>query len=290
MNVEANANTGSYHAQQKEGFANVARWLSLDRDNEAFIYRRFNELSARNILYLQCELLDLEKKLNELDKKDVTSDDMDLKDVARTWETFIQRFEEGNSEAVVRMELITKLRAKIKEYHETLLLQGKVSNLKHPNKRALEAYRYWFNKPYPALGGVAKTALDNEDDLVALNTPPEKDHLSRLLRWYWPAKEEISRDGLHRIGRFNEASISTAVAIVNILVASFLLIGSIVGLYFATNDALKLALIAAFTALFALSIGLMTNARRAEIFAATAAYAAVLVVFVSGDISSSGSS
>lgn len=116
MNVEANANTGSYHAQQKEGFANVARWLSLDRDNETFIYRRFNELSARNILYLQCELLDLEKKLNELDKKDVTSDDMDLKDVARTWETFMQRFEEGNSEAVVRMELITKLRAKIKEY------------------------------------------------------------------------------------------------------------------------------------------------------------------------------
>lgn len=116
MNVEASANTGSYHAQQKEGFANVARWLSLDRDNEAFIYRRFNELSARNILYLQCELLDLEKKLNELDKRDASSDDMDLKDVARTWETFIQRFEKGNSEAVDRMELITKLRAKIKEY------------------------------------------------------------------------------------------------------------------------------------------------------------------------------
>lgn len=62
-----------------------------------------------------------------------------------------------------------------------------------------------------------------------------------------------------------------AVAIINILVASFLLIGSIIGLYFATNDALKLALIAVFTALFALSIGLMTNARRVEIFAATSA-------------------
>jgi hypothetical protein len=39
----------------------------------------------------------------------------------------------------------------------------------------------------------------------------------------------------------------------------------------------------AFTAAFALSITLLTGASRPEIFAATAAYAAVLVVFVSGD-------
>ena len=31
------------------------------------------------------------------------------------------------------------------------------------------------------------------------------------------------------------------------------------------------------------SVGILTNARRAEIFACTAAYAAVLVVFASGD-------
>ena len=36
-----------------------------------------------------------------------------------------------------------------------------------------------------------------------------------------------------------------------------------------------------FTTLFAASVGILTNARRAEVFGATAAYAAVLVVFVS---------
>jgi hypothetical protein len=45
-----------------------------------------------------------------------------------------------------------------------------------------------------------------------------------------------------------------------------------------------LGLLTVFTLLFAGSIGLLTNARRAEVFAATAAYAAVLVVFVSGDL------
>jgi len=72
------------------------------------------------------------------------------------------------------------------------------------------------------------------------------------------------------------------------VVAAVLLVGSIVGLYFVTSDAAKLGMVAVFTAAFAVSVGLMTNARRAEIFAATAAYAAVLVVFVSGNISNPG--
>jgi len=84
-------------------------------------------------------------------------------------------------------------------------------------------------------------------------------------------QEELPRDGLHRIGRFNEKSISLTVAGISILVAALLLIGSITGLYFVTNDAAKLGMLAAFTVAFVLSVGLMTNARRAEIFAATAA-------------------
>jgi hypothetical protein len=62
-----------------------------------------------------------------------------------------------------------------------------------------------------------------------------------------------------------------AVSAISMTVAAILLIGSIVGFYFVSNDAVKLVMIAAFTAAFALSVTFMTNARRAEIFAATAA-------------------
>lgn len=101
---------------QKEGFADVARWISLDPDNETFIYRRFNQLAARNLLYLQSELLALEKQLDELDKNDAFSDDMTLKDSARTWEILTELYENGNTEAKARMDLIVKMRAKLKEY------------------------------------------------------------------------------------------------------------------------------------------------------------------------------
>lgn len=71
---------------------------------------------------------------------------------------------------------------------EALLLQSEIMKLERPNKRVLDAYREWFKKPYPALGGRAKTVLDNFDDLVALNMVPEGDYLSILLRRHWPVK------------------------------------------------------------------------------------------------------
>lgn len=58
---------------------------------------------------------------------------------------------------------------------------------------------------------------------------------------------------------------------ISISIAAILLVGSITSLYFVNNDGAKLGMIAAFTAAFAASIGAMTNARRAEIFGATAA-------------------
>ena len=63
------------------------------------------------------------------------------------------------------------------------------------------------------------------------------------------------------------------------------MVGAIIALHFVSRPGVKLGLLAAFTLLFALSIGLLTNAGRSEMFGATAAYAAVLVVFVSGNLS-----
>ena len=145
------------------------------------------------------------------------------------------------------------------------------------------------------LGGEAKRFLDDENDLVALKPALELDYLSQFLRRHWLVKvsaslgpdiacaislfifkltavqKELTRDGRFEIGRFEDRSVFIAVNDITIFVAAILLIGSIVGFYYVNNDVAKLTMIAAFTVAFALSVGLMTNARRAEIFAATAA-------------------
>jgi hypothetical protein len=104
--------------QPKTGFAQAARWIALDPDKETFIYRRFDELSARNLMYLQSELLVLENKLDQLDRHDAVSNDMDLRDAIMTWETLEEQFNCGNKDAIVRMDLIVAMRAKLKEYRE----------------------------------------------------------------------------------------------------------------------------------------------------------------------------
>jgi len=87
-----------------------------------------------------------------------------------------------------------------------------------------------------------------------------------------------------RIRHFEEKSLLLFMNMLSILIASILLIGSILALYFFTNPDVRLALVIVFIVLFASCIAASTGASRDSIFAATAAYTAVLVVFVSGDL------
>ena len=104
---------------------------------------------------------------------------------------------------------------------------------------------------------------------------------------------------------FPEAIVSKIVVLISLLVAAFLLIGAVVALYFIRSQPARLGTLGGFTLMFAGAVGLLTNSQRSEVFGATAAYvgfpdlisntnpstdlidgryAAVLVVFVSGNI------
>jgi hypothetical protein len=85
--------------------------------------------------------------------------------------------------------------------------------------------------------------------------------------------------------RFENTHIVRTVSAFNLVLAAVLLVGVTVNLYVVEKERTKLGLIAIYTLFFASGMMICTNVRRAEVFAATAAYAAVLVVFVSGDVS-----
>jgi hypothetical protein len=87
----------------------------------------------------------------------------------------------------------------------------------------------------------------------------------------------------------SERRLNATVTVINIIMAAIILFGAILNLYLVTDEQKRLGLIAGYTILFAMCIGLMTKARRSEVFGACSAYAAVLVVFVSGNIGSSSS-
>ncbi|GAW19296.1 hypothetical protein ANO14919_087820 [Xylariales sp. No.14919] len=275
------------------GYAQWASWIASDPDSEPFVFRKFDELGALNLLYLQSDMIYLEAQLKELDLEEVQQPDIDSINAARQWEVLLKQCASSASadskvstRAKKKMELILRLRAKMKEYHEALLLQSKVAQLQPPSGRILRAVKQMFNQEgYTVLDGQSRDYLD-ADDLVSLKSPAI-DHLSDYLRKARAIKDKpgYAQDGGPRIKRFEEQKITQWVGAITILVAIVFLVGPILALYFAQSPPARLALIAVFTAGFAASVWLITNARRAEIFFGTATYAAVLVVFVSnGDL------
>ena len=82
------------------------------------IYRRFSTLNARNLLYLQAELVILEANLNQFTKKDCVSEDQNARLHNKNWYRLNER-----KDGVVNSQYHTMLcvREKLKEYSKTPL-------------------------------------------------------------------------------------------------------------------------------------------------------------------------
>tara|TARA_R110002060_G_scaffold27132_4_gene36857 strand:- start:19 stop:519 length:501 start_codon:yes stop_codon:yes gene_type:complete len=74
------------------------------------------------------------------------------------------------------------------------------------------------------------------------------------------------------IYHYKESSLESCLGILATVMASLLPICSVVALYLIQSNGLRLGMIAIFSACFSLALAIMTNTRRIEVFAATAAY------------------
>ncbi|KAF6228585.1 hypothetical protein HO173_011820 [Letharia columbiana] len=277
-----------------DGYPSFAYFIA--RDADAAIYRKYAHLSARNLLYLQSELHELEEQLQQLDGEDAKHIDDELaQKAARYWTHYS---DPDNARACQHRSLQEKIRLKLREYHEALLLENRVLALAPPKSRTLKGFRKWFiSKTIPVLWGQDQNLFTDERDLVAL-APVETDRLDIFLQsyfsWFFKEKQQPeSGDDTYGINReifyYPQRRIERAGAVLSVLFSAILLIGAIVCLLLVSDRSIniRVGLIVLFISLFALVVGLLTNARRAEIFGATAAYAAVLVVFVSNDFGNS---
>lgn len=66
------------------GYPSLAAFVASDRDRTTLIYKRFDELAARNLLYLQSELAELQHQQRAFDQVDIIAD-MKTKQCARSY-------------------------------------------------------------------------------------------------------------------------------------------------------------------------------------------------------------
>jgi hypothetical protein len=126
--------------------------------------------------------------------------------------------------------------------------------------------------------------------LVSLSRGRKEDMLTRCLRSTFPniwrrrsAHYEV--DGVLSLSEFR---LRAVVGAINVVVAAGLVFGAIFTLYYRKDPEIRLVILTIYTVAFSAAIKILTTAKPSEIFVASAAYAAVLVVFVSGDIGPDG--
>lgn len=345
---------GITHHIYVPGFGSLASFMVSDEDHKPSVYKRFDKLAARDLLYYQSQLSSLEALQNEYDIQDsinIEKNDADsegqrrwIQKCAESWSAFTQASSTpppstGSSPGTQgpdvrrwkpRMELAMRIRSTLKDYREALIQESTLLSLQKPSHQTMTAMSKYFHQPaqelraanfgapmttIPMLSGESsflyppnmKASHIRASDYVSLSTPDEPDKIASIFRskwlsWLFRARAppilpqyqttDISHYSQPEIQYYSYRRIRITVSFITTLSAAVLLFVPIYVLYHtsASQPNATMGLIAMFTVVFSLALAVMTTASRSDIFGASAAYAAVLVVFVSGDFAASGGS
>ncbi|KAL9111750.1 MAG: hypothetical protein Q9227_003809 [Pyrenula ochraceoflavens] len=298
-----------------QGYSRIAKLMS--KNKELACVRRFASLNMQDLLYYQAELVQLEADYHELALARPSAKNPLGALYDQDWWTLSQSHMDSEHK---QWKLWLQIREKLKEYNKALRTQISLGSVAPPAKYDLEIFRYWLEGPdqgnFPLRGPDQHSwSSKHSDDLIALNAPSASDALTSLFKTkFLPAFHNLAlscyntrRKVLRQkpaapedesssspadldaelgfgpgFASYSDRRIHLFFNLLCTLISSLLPISSIIILYSVHSVRARLGIAAAFTASFSLCLAMMTSGRRVEIFAATTAFAAVQVVFISG--------
>ncbi|KAF2230251.1 hypothetical protein EV356DRAFT_349349 [Viridothelium virens] len=272
------------------GYPKLATWMGLVP--ETAVFRRFGFLNKLNLLYLQAELKYLEEKLKEIQRRDCQGAGHERL-YARDF-FFLNNMEDGMSE---QLDLMMRIRERLEKYNTAIIQQSQILPMSSPTELDL-AYiqNYMANKemgPFALAGidseiwGSIHERKGHEADIVTLLPRKGDDMFTKLLiekgtpaLFKYGVSRFLTPSPVHGLVGFEDSTLSRLAYLTTTALASLLPVASIVVLYFVSSMKMRLGIIAIFTVLLSFSLAFFTSAKRTEIFALTAAFSAVQVVFV----------
>lgn len=117
MSQSSDIELAAHKKEHPNGFATVANEIAKDQDNTSTIFRRFDCLTARNLLYLQARLQKLEATRKVLDDEVLRSGDSECKKAATSWEEF-ESLAKTPGSVKKRMIIAEEIEGAIKKYRE----------------------------------------------------------------------------------------------------------------------------------------------------------------------------
>ncbi|CAD0084079.1 unnamed protein product [Aureobasidium vineae] len=306
-------------ARKADGYRLFSDFISSDPLRSTTIFRRFDRLAMRNLLYLESELAALESEVERLDMDLIPETMINhlgdwtiLKAEAEyaeedTTENISEEEARKQELMIARMKLVKKIRVKVKEYHEALKLMNEILALERPEHDDIETNGRIFVQPddddydpdhwqdkaesHAIIQGAMSMHLceENRKDLCTLAPQVERDPFTRLVESKHQLRSMIKdkTTGMTSLSKWKR--LNKVITWISVCVVVAWLVGAILGLFFWESNTGRLILLSVTTMGFAVSILWLTTARRHDVFASTAAYAAVLVVFIGSTLQGNGS-
>ncbi len=177
-----------------------------------------------------------------------------------------------------------------------LLQTTEMFRLKAPHGSELETLKDWLGRPDGGnnfLKGREGDPWEDETrgDTVSLLSSAHSDtfaqqlwnhFLPRYHSWIgWRTKPHIDEE-LGKVWEYRKESFTLAGNILCVVLSFAIPTGSIFTLYYVQSMLARLLVMAGFILVFACAMMFVVGSRRGEVFAATAAFAAIQVVFVGG--------
>ncbi|KAK3346484.1 hypothetical protein B0T25DRAFT_552116 [Lasiosphaeria hispida] len=193
-----------------------------------------------------------------------------------------------------QLELLGHIDRRLSEYNQLLIELSQVRSIRKPEKSQLKALKNWLIRDDGGKGFLNGSEMlvwaeSDVGEYACLATGTETDVFTALIRriivmvfpWFLrgrKAKAIIEQSSGLR--RYDDDRVNAASNIISLVISSVLPILAIFVLNSRQSTTERFGFTVLFTALFALALGFFSSAKRAEIFAATATFAAVEVVFI----------
>ncbi|GAB1736832.1 hypothetical protein NU219Hw_g8860t1 [Hortaea werneckii] len=257
-------------------------------------YRGFKYLHSRVLSNLQYEIQQLEDELDRLDNWDHDHQDQERRLVCLENDILYQHCDQFPEEFQLefertRPEVLTDLRPP----DELILKTREMTLLQRPSTKYYRSVRSWFANHAPLIHGEAQY-LKHKEDIVTLRPGREcagfdgfVERMLHLLDKLFITQELQEKTTDPRLQYYAPARVDKLVGFIITGVIFMLLILPVVALYELSNVGRRespfeaIGILIIFTLLFAAAMSALTKATRQELFAASAAYCAVLVVFIS---------
>ncbi|KAI1413602.1 hypothetical protein F5Y13DRAFT_160686 [Hypoxylon sp. FL1857] len=249
----------------------------LASDDEFLVLRRFDNLSVRVALSLQDEISVLESELSAIDGEYSRRNAADVNNGTL-------RHDQQD-----RTELLNKIRQKLRHYNEFILQQTAMKKYQPTPSRIIKSIRNWhYNHDYHAIDEVEQKYLDDEKDLISV-VPKDKmpvrrliDHSRRLRTfsiWKQENQETPDYDAAY-VSYYSDKRIDEFASGLIVAAGVIMLIAPLWILQALESPTYKLIVITLFVFVFLLTLSFAMATKPFEALGATAAYAAVLMVFL----------